>query len=192
VGRLDVVAVGDVEESLMEIMERRAAESLGLEPRRRPALPVPGGAWDPERRQYESSTVLRSVVQAPAGPDPTRVLAVTEIDLFIPMLTFVFGQAQLEGPVALVSLARLRQEFYGLPPDPAVLRARAVKEALHEMGHTFGLSHCPDGRCAMALSHNVRQIDTKGSDYCDGCRVLIEERRAARPGGGAGSREDFR
>ena len=87
--------------------------------------------------------ILRSLLNLkPEGEN--RLLGITDVDLFIPMLSFVLGQAQLGGPTAVVSVARLRQEFYGLPPDLPLLRARAVKEAVHEIGHTFGLTHCAD------------------------------------------------
>jgi archaemetzincin len=94
------------------------------------------------------------------------------------VLTFVFGQAQLGGRTGVVSLARLRQEFYGLPPDRAVFAGRAVKEALHETGHMFGLVHCAERGCAMSLATNVRQIDTKQAAFCAPCTARL--RRGAR------------
>jgi archaemetzincin len=134
------------------------------------ALDVPevDYAYDRARDQYASITVLESLSRAfPA--DAAKLLAVTSRDLFIPVLTFVFGQAQLNGRVGVVSLARLRQEFYGLPPDPVVFLERAVKEALHETGHLFGLVHCNDTACAMSLSTGVRQIDRKQAAFCKPC-----------------------
>jgi archaemetzincin len=140
-------------------------------------FPLPLGAFDvPEvdyaydraRDQYASTTVLESLSRA-CPTDAAKLLAVTSRDLFIPVLTFVFGQAQLNGRVGVVSLARLRQEFYGLPPDPAVFQERAVKEALHETGHLFGLVHCNDTACAMSLSTGVRQIDRKEAAFCKPC-----------------------
>ncbi len=125
-------------------------------------------AYDAARDQYASISVLESLARAiPA--DAAKLLAVTERDLFIPVLTFVFGQAQLNGRVGVVSLARLRQEFYGLPPDPPVFLDRAAKEALHETGHMFGLVHCADAGCAMSLSTGVRQIDRKQAAFCKSC-----------------------
>jgi archaemetzincin len=101
--------------------------------------------------------------------DASKLLAVTERDLFIPVLTFVFGQAQLGGRVGVVSFARLRQEFYGLAPNREVFLERAHKEALHETGHLFGLVHCADRRCAMSLATTVRQIDGKQDAFCAAC-----------------------
>ena len=94
--------------------------------------------------------------------DTVRLLGITEHDLFIPMLSFVFGQAQLGGKAALVSFARLRQEFYGIDPADAVFTERARKEMLHELGHTFGLTHCPDRGCPMSLSTGNRPGGRQG------------------------------
>jgi hypothetical protein len=77
--------------------------------------------------------------------------------------------------VAVLSLARLRQEFYGLPPNRPLFLMRIRKEVLHELGHTAGLTHCDDRLCTMALSTNIQQLDAKGSDFCDGCSVLLRE-----------------
>ena len=110
-------------------------------------------------------------------PGVSRVLGLTACDLFVPMLSFVFGQAQLGGEAALVSIARLDQAFHGLPPRRSLLLERTVKTVLHELGHTYGLLHCPDRTCAMALATNVAQLDAKESRYCESCRTLREDHR---------------
>jgi archaemetzincin len=125
-------------------------------------------AYDAGRGQYGSIPVLENAL-AQCPPDAAKLLAVTARDLFIPVLTFVFGHAQLGGRAAVVSLARLRQEFYRLPPDREIFLERAVKEALHESGHLFGLVHCADRTCAMSLSTGVRQIDGKSASFCGPC-----------------------
>lgn len=125
-------------------------------------------ALDPGRRQYHSTAILRTMTPLAADPD-IRLLGVTELDLFVPVLTFVFGEAQLEGPCALVSLHRLREEFYGLPPDPELTALRLAKEAVHELGHTFGLRHCPNWQCAMASTHSAERLDLKEARYCETC-----------------------
>ena len=146
-------------------------------PVREVQLPGVEFAYDAGRNQYGSIPVLEMLSRrCPA--DALKLLAVTERDLFIPVLTFVFGHAQLGGRVAVISLARLRQEFYGLAPNREIFLERASKEALHETGHTFGLVHCGDRNCAMSLSTNVRQIDSKRCEYCAPCGARL--RRGAR------------
>jgi archaemetzincin len=129
-------------------------------------------AFHPERQQYHSTEIL-SRMRSFLGSDCWRLLGVTSVDLYIPILTFVFGEAQINNGCAVVSLHRLRQEFHGLPADPAVLRERLFKEGLHELGHTLGLTHCQDYRCAMAASHAVEWIDIKETAFCGDCRPRI-------------------
>ena len=101
--------------------------------------------------------------------DTWRLLGVTDLDLYIPILTFVFGEAQLGGKSAVVSYHRLRQESYGLPADTDILANRLLIEAVHELGHTLHLTHCHDYRCVMAASHAVEWIDIKDSGFCEEC-----------------------
>jgi archaemetzincin len=91
----------------------------------------------------------------------------------------VFGQAQLNGTAAVISLARLRQEFYGMPPNPALLAARARKEALHECGHMLGLVHCADRGCVMSLATGIRALDGKGAAFCAACSPIAVRRMAS-------------
>jgi archaemetzincin len=125
-------------------------------------------AFDADRRQYGSIPLLDMLLRR-CPQDASKLLAVTERDLFIPVLTFVFGQAQLGGRVGVVSFARLRQEFYGLAANREIFLERAHKEALHETGHLFGLVHCAERKCAMSLATTVRQIDLKEDAFCAAC-----------------------
>ena len=169
---LYIVELGHIDEDIRDDVSGDLRNTYGFEIRRLAGLPEPAFAFDAQRKQYSSVLVLRSLLSLkPEGEN--RLLGITGVDLFIPMLSFVLGQAQLGGPIALISLARLRQEFYGLPPDHALLRARAIKEAVHEIGHTFGLTHCTDHACPMSLSNHVRQVDTKGAALCSRCRAAF-------------------
>ncbi len=134
----------------------------------------PAPAFHPGRQQYGSTQIL-ALMQPLAGAENQRLLAVTPLDLYIPILTFVFGEAQVSGACAVLSTHRLRQEFYGLPSDLDLTQQRALKEAVHELGHTLGLMHCGDYRCAMAPSHAVEWIDLKGSSLCPNCRAAAHE-----------------
>jgi archaemetzincin len=171
-----VTSVGPVEDSILTAIAAWLAEQFWTTTERMGALKMPETAWDATRRQHNSVPILRRVAEF-CPPDAFRLLAVTQADLFIPMLTFVYGQAQMPGRVAMISLARLRQEFYGLEPNSPLLLSRAMKESLHELGHTFGLVHCPDRSCAMALSTNIRQLDLKNGEYCGACSVLVRDSR---------------
>lgn len=172
---LCLASLGEVEEPVMRTIAECVEERIGLPVVRRLHLSTPQDAYDRERRQTSSVALLKLLLEQ-VPPGVSRILGVTETDLYIPMLTFVFGQAQLRGRAAVVSAARLRQEFHGLPPDGAALLSRARKEAMHELGHTFGLIHCPDPRCAMSLSVNLPQVDSKLEWYCEGCWPVLRER----------------
>ncbi|MBN2354481.1 archaemetzincin family Zn-dependent metalloprotease [candidate division KSB1 bacterium] len=130
-------------------------------------------ALDERRKQYNSSQILVALHSVPIGTDD-KIIAVTTYDLFIPILTFVFGEAQLDGPTAVVSIFRLRQEFYGLPLDNTLLEKRLIKETIHELGHTFGLHHCSNYTCVLNASTYVEEIDLKSQHFCDRCRQEIE------------------
>jgi archaemetzincin len=128
-------------------------------------------ALDAARGQYWSTAILRQLENSSRPGE--RVLGVTELDLFVPVLTFVFGEAQLEGNCALVSTARLKEEFYGMPPREDLLRERLLKEAMHELGHTFGLRHCSKWECVMSSSHAVERLDLKEARFCAACRRAL-------------------
>jgi archaemetzincin len=128
-------------------------------------------AVDPGRGQYYSTSILQKL-ERESSPD-ARVLGVAQFDLYVPVLTFVFGEAQLDGNCAVVSTARLNEEFYGMPARDDLLRERLVKEAVHELGHTFGLRHCPDWRCVMTSSHAVERLDVKTAEFCPSCRKSV-------------------
>ena len=175
---LYVGATEDVEPAALQAVTARVETEFGG-PVRSMELGSIDFAYDAERKQYGSIPVLDMLLQRlPA--DASKLLAVTGRDLFIPVLTFVFGQAQLGGRVGVVSLARLRQEFYGLPADREIFLARTHKEVLHETGHLFGLVHCAERTCAMSLATTVRQIDMKDDAFCAACGAGLRRHSAER------------
>lgn len=131
--------------------------------------------FDIKRMQYNSSQILLQMITNPP-PDAVKILGVTDVDLFIPVLTFVFGEAQLRGIGALVSLHRLNNKFYGLPEDRNLLTERLVKEAIHELGHNFGLLHCSNQECVMKSSTYVEGIDYKSAGMCANCREQLRKK----------------
>jgi archaemetzincin len=132
-------------------------------------------AFHAERQQYHSSEMLYAM-QRFVVADAWRVLGITLVDLYIPILTFVFGEAQMGGPCGLVSGHRLKQQFYGLPGDEPLFERRLLTEAVHELGHTLQLTHCEDYQCAMAPSHGVEWMDLKLSSLCPACEARIAAR----------------
>jgi archaemetzincin len=170
-----IVALNHVSQDLVADAQHCLRQELALRSSLARSTIDPEFAFDAKRKQYNSTLLLRRVVERPpAGAQ--RVLALVEGDLFIPMLSFVYGQAQVDGLGALVSATRLRQEFYGLPADPGLLSTRFRKEVLHEMGHTLSLVHCNDAVCVMSLATNVRQVDAKAETFCGSCRRVLQER----------------
>ncbi|MBW7995824.1 MAG: archaemetzincin family Zn-dependent metalloprotease [Candidatus Glassbacteria bacterium] len=129
--------------------------------------------YSQDRNQYHSTELIRNLLKL--YPDKKhKILGITSLDLFIPILTFVFGEAQLDGSVAVVSSWRLRPEFYGLPLDDNLLRERFTKESIHELGHTFGLIHCPFYECVMHSSTCVEEIDLKDYKFCAECKKIFQ------------------
>lgn len=175
---LSLLAIGKVESELLDYLRRALGETFTVPCFVQPTALDPEFAFHGERQQYHSSEILARM-QSRVTPDSWRVLGVTGVDLYIPILTFVFGEAQMGGPCALLSLHRLRQEFYGLPGDHKLLSNRALKEAVHELGHTLNLTHCDDYQCAMAPSHAVEWIDLKESNLCAACHTRILSRQSA-------------
>jgi archaemetzincin len=147
-----------------------------------PSEPEPAFAFNITRQQFSSTEILASLMKRGRG-NGWRLLAVTALDLYIPILTFVFGEAQLQGSCAVISYHRLRQEFYGLPQNSAVLRDRLLKEAVHELGHTLSLAHCEDYQCVMSPSHGVEWIDLKASHFCTACRAAVPGRSSSKARG---------
>lgn len=169
-----VTMAGEVDEEAAACAEASLNSLPGVTAARIAPFPAPSYAYDVSRKQYSSTLVLRdSIARLPAGPE--KLLVLTEADIFIPMLSFVYGQAQLDGAAAVVSFARLRQEFYSLPPNRPLFLLRVRKETLHEIGHTFGLTHCHDPLCTMTLSTNVQQLDFKRAAFCGDCSLLLSE-----------------
>lgn len=173
-GKIYVSMVGAVNEDVVTMLARHVRGMFGFEVEMYTSFPDPDYAFEESRRQFSSALMLQNLARV-CPPDAAKFLAITEADLFIPMVTFVYGQAQLAGKAALVSLARLSQEFYGLPRDKELKLRRARKEVAHELGHTFGLVHCRDRSCLMSLSTEILQIDVKSEDFCRSCWIVLEE-----------------
>jgi archaemetzincin len=139
-------------------------------------LPTPKEAFDKRRKQHRSDIIL-SLIQEVADRERAmeRILGIVDVDIFVPPLSFVFGEAKYPGKVAVISLHRLRSEFYGRKSNAELFMERTAKEAVHELGHTFGLAHCKNPFCVMYFSNSIFETDRKQSIFCSKCQLKIEK-----------------
>jgi archaemetzincin len=169
-----LVTVGSLPPAVLGFLQEGLTRELGAAVRMGGNLPLPASC--PEgRSQYPGEPFLAALAAArPSGEEV--ILGVTGVDLTVPGLNFVFGLADPGSRTAVISLARLYPEFYGQPRDPRRFKARAVKEAIHELGHLWGLGHCPDPACVMSFSNSLADTDRKGPGFCQACRDLLQKK----------------
>lgn len=163
--RIYLQPFGGIEPEVMYRIGRAVEDAFDVPVDEMKAIDVPESALSGARGQYHSTALLRILLQR-VPEDALRVLGITEVDLFVPQLNFVFGEATVDGRVGVISLCRLRPEFYGSPTDTERFIERAVTEAVHELGHTFGLGHCRHRNCVMYFSTNIEDTDRKSARFC--------------------------
>lgn len=175
--KIAILQVGSVEQNVLEQVQESIpkvfprAESMIL----KDSVILSSDAYDCTRRQYHSSFLLTVIGQYLKKTDAEKILGITTGDLYVPQLNFVFGEAELSGRAAIISLHRLESEFYGESANQAIFLERASKEAIHEVGHTFGLEHCSNPSCVMSFSHSIRAVDTKKQEFCPKCSKRLSE-----------------
>lgn len=164
-----ILPIEPVDASILDFLEKTLFQAFQVRVKFDAKKIDANSAFDPKRSQYNSSKLLVQAIDSPP-PDALRILAVTDVDLFIPIFTFLYGEAQLDGLGAIISTHRLHSKFYGLPDNQKLFLERVKKEAIHELCHTFGLVHCIDPFCVMRLSTYVEDVDQKTSDFCFSCK----------------------
>jgi len=168
VGRIEEDVVSHLRGCLNKIFPKAKITLIEKE------VPIPREAFNPLRRQYHSTRVLWYISRTVKKEANDKILGITSFDLYVPWLNFVFGEAQCPGRVAIISLHRLSPEFYGHPPNKDLFTERTTKEAIHELGHTLGLTHCENPKCVMAFSNSILDTDYKNSTFCSKCAQLIK------------------
>ncbi len=170
-----LIPMGPVTRALVVWLADRLTDALQVETAILSELSLPARSYNETRRQYRGEGILDRLrdVDHPAAE---RFLGIVEADCYARELNFIFGQATMGGREAFVALPRLRSSFYGEPEDADLFRERVLKEAIHELGHTWGLSHCPNPKCVMHFSNSLRDTDVKEAAYCERCRAMLDRR----------------
>jgi len=132
------------------------------------------GFYNPGRRQYDANELM-GIISNSYLPGSLKTMGLFRVDLYIPILTYIFGQAELNGNTGIASLYRLRNELYGLDPDIGQLTERFSKVVIHELGHMFGLIHCNHPVCIMRSSTYVEDLDQKGINFCHNCQATLKQ-----------------
>ncbi len=172
--RIRIIPAGEVSRIVLDAIARLLRKTYACETGTDAPMPMPERFYNTRRNQYHATKILKALEPIGHGAGEF-ILAVVDEDLYVPGLNFVFGEADVRVRVAVIGLARLRQEFYGLEPDRELFLLRAAKEAIHELGHTRGLGHCPDRKCVMHFSNSILDTDVKEPTFCASCRNLLEQ-----------------
>jgi len=163
----------DVDRELLEQVGKEVGRVFGYDTSIRPLIEEKDLWLDPIRKQYHSTPILETLAII-SPPEAIKVLAITKVDLFIPILTHVYGEAQLGGKACILSTYRFTEGLF-LAVGTESFRYRIVKEAIHELGHTFNLRHCPDAVCVMHYCRSLKDVDRKSDQFCRYCAVLLED-----------------
>jgi len=171
VGQVDATITRRIQEKLTRVIPHTMCSVIDSQ------LSLSEKAFDRKRKQYRSNVILSEIQSyAARKKELDRVLGVVDADLFVSELNFVFGEAACPGKAALISLWRLKPEFYGAPPNVELFTERSLKEAVHELGHTLGLRHCSRSSCVMYFSNSISDTDRKQSLFCDRCYLQVAMR----------------
>ncbi|MFA5039499.1 MAG: archaemetzincin family Zn-dependent metalloprotease [Candidatus Omnitrophota bacterium] len=177
--KIYLLPMGGVEAAYLDPLKCALTEVFSVPVETLPSESLPEGTLHPRRGQYHSGRILISLSRSfPINREHQRMLGITEADLYAEGLNYIFGLADRKSGFGLISLARLRQGFYGLPPDEDLFQTRILKEAVHELGHTYGLYHCPHTACVMHFSSSLKDTDDKSTLFCPDCRLKLLKRKA--------------
>lgn len=174
--KAEIITIGEVESKIPPDLSTRITKTFHplIEKCQTDAsFEIPQEAYDSERNQYQAEPLLEYIQSGTLSQEKRKILGITDKDLYSSGLNFIFGQADCPGSFALISLHRLDPEFYGQTADDDLFLERVVKEAVHELGHTFGLGHCTNSRCVMSFSNSILDVDQKDSSFCEDCQERL-------------------
>lgn len=167
---IHLLPLGNVSEATLQFLASSLQPIFGVPIIPRDPVDLPASSYDPQRHRYSATQILKSLARLKSSlTQVERVLGVVAVDLYAADQNFVFGEADPREGVAVISVARLKPEFDGFPFDETLLHRRVLKEAVHELGHTYGLGHCPDPSCVMRFSNELVKTDRKGVSFCSRC-----------------------
>ena len=166
-----LTAIGKVDTAVLEALKNGLRKTFKENVFIRESMPDPDYAYNKKRRQYLATDILDALIKETDLTKQGKILGIVDRDLYVPDLNFVFGLAHAKG--ALISITRLGQEFYGLPQNEGLFHQRVLIEAVHELGHTYGLGHCNNLHCVMYFSNSLKDTDRKGPNFCEKCRGKI-------------------
>ena len=170
-----LVPIGEVDKKVIEVLKNNLDKALNRQIFIGKEMPQPRYAFNKQRKQYLSTSILMALIKQKEYSTYEKILGIVDHDLYVPDLNFVFGEASQKA--AVISITRLRQEFYNLPQDQTLFYRRALTEAVHELGHTYGLGHCINPRCVMFFSNSLMDTDRKGSEFCPQCKGKLNKER---------------
>ena len=166
-----LVSIGEIDRNVMDWLKNDLNKVFGQQVFIEKGMAEPDYAYHKKRNQYLSTAILNALMEQKDYALYEKILGIVDHDLFVPELNFVFGQASSKS--AVISLTRLRQTFYHLPGDQNLFHQRILTEAVHELGHTYGLGHCGNPRCVMFFSNSLMDTDRKGSEFCPSCKSKL-------------------
>lgn len=171
-----IIPLGNMPQQILDNVQTELQDRLDAKCRVMEKQEIPGDSFNQWRKQFNAEAVMNTVTKSLSAKFidknvPTLIL--TDADLYYSGLNFIFGLEDPEKSTAIVSIARLKSEFYGNRPNPQKLLERTVKEVVHEMGHYMGLDHCHNNYCVMCFSPSVQDVDTKDKSFCKECKIKM-------------------
>jgi archaemetzincin len=175
--RIIIIPLAEIDGHVLEMLGDSLRQTFACQVKVEAQVGSLDYAYNKTRKQYLAAQLL-SILRHFSMEPGDRCLGIVDVDLYAPGLNFIFGEADVSAGVAIISLYRLQQERYGLPRNERLFQDRAIKEAVHELGHTYYLSHCREARCVMHFSNSLADTDIKRPSFCEKCQQKLGEARA--------------